>query len=139
MQQKAVEEFHRIECHGPESMTVLVILPPERDVTILHGHKALIRDRDTISIPREIPQNVLGLAQGLLRIDHPYGTPERPQEALPGLRSSQSLAATRQRQGALARGLFEGIQEESSEAPTQDLHREEEVWATREPLGPVGC
>jgi hypothetical protein len=81
---------------------------------------------------------VLRLAQGLLRIDDPFGTPEGPQEALPDWRRRKVLTATGQRQCPAARGLREGVQEQPPEAATEDLHREEKVWATGDPPGPRG-
>src|SRR5438128_2329478 len=50
----------------------------------------------------------------------------------------EGLTATGQRQCAPASGLLEGVQEQPPEAPTEDLRRQEEVGAARDPPGRVG-
>jgi hypothetical protein len=89
-------------------------------------------------ITGQILQDMLRGAQGLLRLDDPGGPPEGPQEALPDWRGRKVLTATGQRQCPAARGLLEGVQEQPPEVSTEDLHREEKVWATGAPPGPCG-
>jgi hypothetical protein len=89
-------------------------------------------------ITGQILQDMLRGAQGLLRIDDPFGTPEGSQEALSGLRHRQVLTATGPHQCPTTCSLLEGVQEQPPEASTEDLHREKKVWATGDPPGSVG-
>lgn len=138
VEQEAAEEFHGVEGHRAEAVAPLIGFPAEGDLAVLQSDQASVGDSHTMGIAGKVLQDVLGLAQGLLRIDDPFGTPESPQEALPGVRRRKALTATGPRQCPTARGLREGVQEQPPETSTEDLHREEKVWATGDPPGPIG-
>jgi hypothetical protein len=136
MPQKTVEECHRVECHGAEPLAPLGILPAAGASLLLQGHQPRRRERDPMGIAREIFSNVRGRAQGRLRLDAPCGTPERPQQALPGRRRREGRPTTGPREDALASGQLAGVQAAPPEALAQDLHREETVRATGDPPSP---
>jgi hypothetical protein len=138
VEHEAPEELHGVECHRAAAVAPLVVFPAEGDLAVLQGDQTPVGDGYTMGIAREVPQDVLGLTQRLLRIDDPCGTPEGSQEALPGLRRRKALTAPGQCQHPSASGLLEGVQEQPPEAPTEDLHRQEKVWAAGDPPGPVG-
>jgi hypothetical protein len=138
VEQEAAQELHGVERHRAEAVASLRVFPAEGDLAILQGNQTPVGDSHPMGIAGEVLQDVLGLAQGLLRIDDPCGTPEGPQEALPGWRRCKVLTATGQCQCPTARGLLERGQEQPPEASTKDLHWEEKMRATGDPAGPVG-
>ena len=58
---------------------------------------------------------------------------------MPGLRRWRGADSAAKGEIALVSGLAQGGQEEPPEAPTENLHREEEVGATGDPPGAVRC
>jgi hypothetical protein len=138
VEHETAEKFHGFQRHRAKPVAALIVLPPEDHVTMFQGHEPLVRDSDAMGVAREILEDVLGLAQGFLRIDDPFGTPQSPQEALPGLRCREFLTAAAQREFAPAVDVLERREEQASEAPAEDLQWQEEVRTTGEPLGPVG-
>ena len=139
VEHETAEKFHGFQRHRAEPVAALIVLPPEDHLTVFQGHEPLVRDGDAMGVAREILEDVLGLAQGFLRIDDPFGTPQSPQEALPWLRCRELLTAAAQCELAPAVDVLERREEQASEAPAEDLHRQEEVWATGEPSGLVRC
>jgi hypothetical protein len=138
VEQEAAEEFHGVEGQSAEAVATLIVLVTKGHLAVFQSDEPVVRDGHAMRIPGQILQDVLGLAQRLLRIDDPFGIPEGPQEVLPGWRRRKGLTATGPRQCPAARGLLEGIQEQPPKAATEDLHWEEKVWATGDPPGPVG-
>jgi hypothetical protein len=139
VEQETADKFHGFQRHHTEPVASLIVFPPEDHLTVFQGHEPLVRDGDAMGIAREVLEDVLGLAQGFLRIDDPCGTPKSPQEALPGLRCRKLLTAAAQRELAPAVDVLQRREEQALEAPAEDLHRQEEVRAAGEPSGPVGC
>jgi hypothetical protein len=50
MQEKAPNEFDRVECHKALTIASLVILPPERHLAIGTGEEPPIRDGHTMRV-----------------------------------------------------------------------------------------
>src|ERR1700681_2074901 len=50
-----------------------IVLPAEGDVGLVEIEQATVGDRDAMSVPREIGQDLLGTGEGLFGIDEPFG------------------------------------------------------------------
>src|SRR5262245_26214698 len=90
-------------------------------------------------ITGQILQDMLRGAEGLLRIDHPLGRVQAGQEVVPRWQRRQRAADPGKGEVALGISVAQRVEEQVAEAPTEDLHRQEEVGATGEPSGPIGC
>ena len=77
--QEAAAELHGVERHRAEAVALLS-LPAEGDLAVLQSDQAPVGDSHRGVLVGEVLQDVLGLAQGLLRIDDPGGTPESPRK-----------------------------------------------------------
>jgi hypothetical protein len=71
MQQKAPEEFDRVERHEALTITALVILPPEGHLAIGTGKKPPIGDGHAVGIASQVAEDPLWSRQRWLGIDHP--------------------------------------------------------------------
>jgi hypothetical protein len=74
MDQEATDEFVGREGHRLLTVGVPVILPVEADLAVVHGHQAVVGDRDTVGIAADIIENLGGAGEWPLRIDYPIGT-----------------------------------------------------------------
>ena len=59
MQEKASNEFDRVEGHEALTITSLVILPPERHLTIVTGKEPPIRNGHTMRVAGQVAQDPL--------------------------------------------------------------------------------
>ena len=139
MQQEAAEKFHGVEGQSAQPVAMLVILGAKGHLAVVEGEQPLGGERHARRRAGQILQDMLRGAEGLLRVDHPLGCMEASQEAVPCRQRRQRAAAPRKGEGALGVCVAQRVKEQVAEAPTEDLHRQEEVWATREPPRPIGC
>jgi hypothetical protein len=135
---ETAEPFHGCQRHRAEPVAALRVLPPADHLTVVQGHAPPVRESDARAVAREILEDGLGLAQGVLRRDDPCGTPPSPPAARPGLRGCELLTAAAQRARAPAGDVCERREAQASAAPAEALHWPEEVRPTGEPAGPVG-
>jgi hypothetical protein len=97
VEQEAAQEFYGVERHRAEAVATLIVLVTKGHLAIFEGKQPLLGERHAMRIAGQILQDMLRGAEGLLCIDDPCGTPEGPQEALPGVRRRKMLTATGQR------------------------------------------
>jgi hypothetical protein len=76
VEQKAVEELHRVECHQADRVALLVVLPAKGDFALFQRDQSLVGDGHAMRIAGEVLQDMLRRPQGLFGIDHPLGAPE---------------------------------------------------------------
>ena len=138
MQQEAAEEFYGVEGPRAQPVATLVVLVAKAHLAVFEGEQPLLGDRHAMRITGQILQTCVG-AEGLLRVDHPVGRVEAGQEVVPRWQRRQRAAAPRKGEGALGVSVAQGVEEQVAEAPTEDLHRQEEVWATGSHRVPAGA
>src|SRR5262249_15619207 len=138
MQQEAAAEFHGVEGPRAKPVAMLIVLVTQAHLAVFEGEQPLVGDRHAMRITGQILQDMLWGAEGLLRVDHPFGRVEAGQEVVPRWQRRQRAAAPRKGEGALGVRVAQRVEEQVAEAPTEDLHRQEEVWATGEPPGAIG-
>ena len=95
----------------------------------------MIGDRDAVSVPREIVQDVLGSAEGRLRVDDPVVAKEGAEQGAQRRWSSASRleVARKHRAVPATKGVLSDRRQTSAKHATQDLHREEERIARMDP------
>jgi hypothetical protein len=133
MQEKAQNEFDRIERHEALAIAALVILPPECHLAIVTGEEPPIRDGHPMCVAGQVAQNPLWPRQRRLGVDHPLRLLQGHEKLAPGSRDAQALALTLQAQTLLDSGLPQRRQERAPKQPAEDTHRQEEALGTGDP------
>jgi hypothetical protein len=82
MEEEAADELVCRECHERVPLGTLdpVVFVFERDAHRVSCDQAAIGDGDAMRVAREVRENRFGSAEWLLRIDHPFRSPERDEE-----------------------------------------------------------
>jgi len=80
MQKKTSQELLCGERHLPLLITVRIILPAERNLVTLEGHKTVVGDGDAMGIAGEITKHMMRSSEGWLGIDDPVLTEQGAQE-----------------------------------------------------------
>ena len=80
--QEAADELVCRKCHElvPLGTFDPVVLVFERDAHRVIRERAAIGDGDAMRVAREVRENGFGSAERLLRIDHPFRSPDRDEE-----------------------------------------------------------
>src|SRR5262245_61619768 len=84
VQPQTPQEFHGLTREGTQAVAALVVLRAEGHLAPLQGHEPMVRDSDAMGIARQVGEDVLGLLDGLLGVDHPLLAAQSSQEAMPG-------------------------------------------------------
>jgi hypothetical protein len=71
MQEKAPNEFDRVERHEAVAITPLIVFPSERHLAIVTGEEPSIGDGHAMCIAGKVAQDQLWPGQRGLRVDHP--------------------------------------------------------------------
>jgi len=139
MQEKAPEEFNRVERHEALAITSLVILPPEGHLAIGTGKEPPIRNGHAMCVAGQGAEDALRPGQWRLGIDHPLRLLQGREEVAPGRGRLPALALPLQAEALLDGRLPQRGQEGAAKEATEDAYREEETFGTREPGGAVQC
>src|SRR4051794_24120685 len=91
VQEKAAQEFHRIQRQGALPMAPLVILPGEGHCAIRAGEEPSIADRHSMRVAGEVLENLLWAGQWRFGVDHPLRLPQGRDKLAPGRRGRQAL------------------------------------------------
>jgi hypothetical protein len=135
MQEKAPKKFDRVERHEALAIASLVILPPERHLTIITSEEPPIGDGHPMRVAGQVAQNPLWSGQWRLGIDHPLRLLQGPQELGPLCGRVPSLVL--QAETLLGGRLLQPCQERAAKYPTEDTDREKEALATGDPGGAI--
>src|SRR5215831_6566668 len=133
MQEKASNEFARVEGHEALTIAALVILPPERHLTSVTGEEPPMRDGHTMRVAGQGAQHPLWSGQRRLGVDHPLRLLQSREKLVPGSRDAQAVALPLQAQTLLDSGLPQRGQECAPKQPTEDTHWQEEALGTGDP------
>ena len=71
MHQEATDELTAGELHGFALLAVGVILVLKANLSVFEFQQSPIRNRNTMGVPGQISEHLLGSAEGALRIDDP--------------------------------------------------------------------
>jgi hypothetical protein len=104
-QEKAANEFDRVECHEALTIAALVILPPERHLTIVTGEEPPIRDGYPMRVAGQVAQHPLRPGQWRLGVDYPLRLLQSREKLAPGSRDAPAVALPLQAQTLLDSGL----------------------------------
>ena len=99
--------------------------------------QAVVRDRDTVRVAAEIGQHGLRPAEGWLGVDDPFGFAQRREMGGEGVRIGQLRPDRRRSQLACLVQSDQPFEEQATEQPRQDLHRQEEPRAAADPPGAI--
>jgi hypothetical protein len=102
MEHQPPQEFDGLKRRGPQAVAALVILVTEGHLAVLQGDEPVIGEGHAMRITGQILQDMLGVLEGLLRIDHPLLVTQHGEETPPGCGLGKLPTAPRQGQVALA-------------------------------------
>lgn len=71
MHQKAADELTAGKRHCFASLAIGVVLVLKADLAVFQLQQSLIRNRDAMGIPGQVPEHLLWSAEGAFRIDNP--------------------------------------------------------------------
>jgi len=76
VEEEAADELGDLDSHDFVLVIAMfaVVLPTEADVGLIDIEQATISDSDTMSVAREIGQELLGTSEGLFGIDYPFAS-----------------------------------------------------------------
>src|SRR5690349_14478880 len=103
-----------------------IVLPEERHVGVGEIHEPMIGDRDTMSVPGQIMQNVFGTTERPLGIDHPVLSKEGAEKSVKCPLRRQRKACAIKGEIFPAKGALEASYELASKDPAQDSDRQKE-------------
>src|SRR5438105_14555893 len=81
VEQEAADELVGAKGHHLLLIVVAIILPAEADPALGKTDQAAVGDGDTMGIPAEIIENLLGSAERSLGVDDPANGAQRPRQA----------------------------------------------------------
>jgi hypothetical protein len=133
VQQKAADELVGIECHhfGPAVRTV--VFPGKADVSVGEREQPAVSDGDAMGVAAEIGQHLFGASKRCLGVDYPVEALEFAQATCGGLRFGKIGEIGEEPQFAGPEGVLQLLQEQPSEQPREDAHRQEEAGAASDP------
>jgi hypothetical protein len=138
VEEKAPEEFLRVDGECAELAAVAIVLPPKGDRVVGDGDEAVIRNRDAVRVPREVVQHVRGTAKGRLRVDHPRLAIERSEIGPKGRLRREGLEPARKLQPALRERLAQAGHQFAAIDLPEHRYRQEEGRARVDPARAVG-
>ena len=118
VEEKAADEFDRVQGHDPLAIPSGVIPPAKRHPARLQGEEPPVRDRHTMGVAGEVFEHVRWLAHRTLGVDHPLMLVQPLHEVLPGLWLGQRLTRAGQCQRLRGHGLREPLEKAAPKEPT---------------------
>ena len=73
--EEAADELAGFERHGPPR-GVIHLLVTERDLAVFDGEDAAVGDGDTVNVPSQVAQDVIGALDAGFAVDHPVLSPD---------------------------------------------------------------
>jgi hypothetical protein len=130
MEEEPADKLLGLEQHDLLAVMVRIISPEEGNLAVPDGEEAVIADGDSVGISTQVLQDPLGASEGRFAIDHPFFMVERPPE---GFEVSGTFELVGKDQLPALEGLFEEVQELTSEQRRQDPDGQEKPFAARYP------
>jgi hypothetical protein len=121
--QKSPNELFGGHRHQPLFVAPRVIPPAECDVIAIECNQSVIGDRDAVRITSEIAYNLLGSAEGWLRMDNPMLPEQGSQECRKLLWFAEMLDRPGKLQTFLPKSPTQSCDEFSAEHFSEDFHR----------------
>ena len=117
--QEAADELVCRECHELVPLGTLdpVVLVFERDAHRVRCDQAAIGDGDAMRVAREVRENGIGSAEWLLRINHPFRSPERDEEGGKRVGISERCVQAEELEPTCLVGGDQHLQDQASEQP----------------------
>jgi hypothetical protein len=81
MHQEAADKLPAVEGHRLLAVAVPVILPPKRNLAVVHRQQPVVGDGDAVGVAPDVVENLLWSGERPLRVDYPFGFPKRRQIA----------------------------------------------------------
>ena len=138
VQHQAPQEFHGLERQGAQAVAALVILVAEGHLAVLQGHEPVVGDGHAMGIAGQVLEDVLGVLEGLFRVDDPLLVAHVGEEPVPGRGLGKLPTATRQGQVALRVESAPGLRGTGAESAARGRGRAGRSAVDTAPTGPIG-
>lgn len=123
VEEKTSEEFGRLERHDLHAVVIGIVPPPESDTAVAVIHEAIIRERDTMRVPPEVVEHLLGAGEGPLGIHHPWRGTELGHEGGETPRVGERRGAGGEGESPVVEGASQAGEIFGSEDGRERLHR----------------
>ncbi len=133
--QETPDELVRVKPHRLPAVRAVdaIVLPAERNRTVVGCDEAAVRDGDPMGIAGEIAQHLLGSCERRLAIDHPPDAPQRGDETLERLLVGEPGMGIEELQLVGVVRIHEHRQHLAAEQARQHVDVDEEVGARGDP------
>jgi hypothetical protein len=138
MDQEAADKLLAVEGHRLLAVAVPVILPPKRNLAVVHRQQPVVGDGDSVGVAADIVENLRRSGEGPLREDHPFGFPKWCQVAPERRGFLEVVVRGEEVQRAGGERLRQVTQEQASEHRRQHRDRQKESWPAGDPAFTVG-
>ena len=136
VEEKAADELLGGERHaaGFVLVFVAVVLPLERDFTVVHRLEAIVGDGGTVGITAEVSERLLGSAERRFGVDDPVASAQGGEVSPEGGWSFEGFDFAGKLEFSLIESLFEGLEKEVAEEARQHGDREKEAGPAADPV-----
>src|SRR4029434_774582 len=129
--EETTKELDSAQGHDALLAPLGIVLPEEGHLAVLQCDEAGVRDRDAMGVPREIPQDVLGPAEGGFRVDKPVPFVKRAQVDGEGLFIPEVDQGVLEAQPPLFVSALQCGEELPTKEPPQGFYRQEQPRGLR--------
>jgi hypothetical protein len=138
MQQEPSQELVNRESHLPLLVPVGIVFPAERDLAVLEGDQAMVRDGDAMGVTGQVVQNIFGPTEGRLGVNDPVLTKQGTEQSTELLGILEDLLVPVKSEFLLLEGSPEASHKLTPKHADEDLDGQEEGIAGLNPAGVIG-
>lgn len=134
VEKEAADELGGMDLFGAPLAIALVVLVAEEDLLAFHAEKALVGDRDPVSVTGEVLEDGLGTVEGSLGEDDPILVGELIEEVLEADGMTELAERISQHEKGLFVGVIEGTEKRLLEESREDTDLQEELGVGLDPV-----
>src|SRR5436309_3355987 len=127
VQQESAQELVGPQGHQTLFVFVSGIAPAESDDAVGECDEAMVRDGDAMGVLAEVAKRMLGPAEGMLRVHHPWGAEQRTKLGGERLRILQRGECSVEAEFVLRMQLFEALYKLAPKHFPENTDRQEET------------
>ena len=133
MKQETSDKFLDWECSGFQPVPVFSITVGESNLPIFDRKDPVVGQSDAVNVAAEVVEQVLGRAERLFGVDDPRVFSQSLDQEVKVPSIGQGSGFARKNKLLLIEGVFEKVQELTTEDSTQGFDTKEEVFARGDP------
>jgi hypothetical protein len=138
MKEEPSYELIGLDSHGLLFITICIVSPAERDITVMDFKDTIVTDSDPVGISAQILKDTLSAVKRWLAIDNPFFMVELSSEHFKGSGVLQMTDAAGENKISRFKTAFEIVQELAPEQRGHNLYRYEKSFPARHPVAFIG-